>query len=201
MKEKIGLVVFVLFINSCIVDAQIESGVYDNGLKVAYNPSVSLLTAYYEGYSGYDESADSPRFSCVFYIHGYMKDSISEVETYFPLDKSEDLINGKIKLLKKNVVSIKLNSQHGGCWNVWNFSEDYTTFKLEKSNNWIEIRYINIEKAYFYSEKQEETKRKAFVLKGDIVYIDKIEDEWIHCSFYGKTVTKGWVKLESVNQN
>ncbi len=201
MKEKIVLFVLVLLLSAGIVSGQIKSGEYDSDLRLAYNPSSGLVTGVYENYTGYDESTEGPMFSCIFYIHGLMEDDVSTIETYYPLDKSEDMITGELIRIEENEVSIKLNDQHGGCWNVWNFTDDYTNFKLQVSKDWIEIRYIDIEKAFFYTGKQESTKREAFVLKGDIVFIDKIESDWIHCSFYGKTVTRGWLKLSSVNQN
>ncbi len=201
MKGIISFLVLALLLTSCSVSGQIESGEYEDGLKLAYNPSTGLVTGVYENYSGYDEGTGNPKFSCIFYIHGFIKGNISEIETYYPLEKSEEMITGEIKRIEENEISIKLNDQHGGCWNVWDFSDDLTNFKLQKNKDWIEIRYIVIEKAFFYTEKQESTKRKAYIQEGDLIFVDQIEDEWIHCSFYGKTVTQGWIKLNSANQN
>ena len=201
MKIKHSLTFLNLLLVAFFAKGQIEPGIYNDGLKLAYNPSIELITGIYENYSGYDESTGNPRFSCIFYINGTLKDSIASIETYFPLDKEDDMIAGKLKHTENNEISIKLDDQHGGCWNVWDFSDDFTNFKLQESKNWIEIRYIDIDKAFFYTQQNETTKRKAYVLKGDIVFIDKIKSNWIHCSYIGKTVTTGWLKLDSVNQD
>lgn len=200
MKIKTGLFICILLLQNFLVNAQLETGIYDNGLKLAFNPSTNVITGIFENYSGYDNKTGDPAFSCIFYIHGLLKDSTSRIETYFPLDKKDDLVIGKIKLIAKDKISIKLDDEHGGCWNVMSF-DDFTNFKLRENKIWIEIRYIAIEKAFFHSEKDQSTKRKAYVLKGDLVFIDKIDSEWVHCSYHGKTVTTGWLKPNSVNKD
>ncbi|PLX12577.1 MAG: hypothetical protein C0597_13035, partial [Marinilabiliales bacterium] len=198
ITRKLGILALLLILSSCHSNGQIKSGIYDNGLKLAYNPSTNSLTGIFENYSGYDENTGNHRFSCIFYIQGFLLNNASEIETFYPLDKSETLIAGELNRLEDSIISIKLNEEHGGCWNVWNFADDFSKFSLEESKNWLEIKYVVIEKAFFYHEKIESTKRKAYVLKGDLVFIDKIESDWIHCNFYGKTVTQGWLRRSSV---
>jgi hypothetical protein len=201
IKELFIFLFLAAVVNSCTLEEQVKSGEYEHGLKLAYNSSNGLITGIYEEYSGYDETTGNPRFSCVFYIHGFLNNNVASIETYYPLEKSDDLIAGEIELVNENEISIKLDDKHGGCWNVWDFTSDFTNFKLEANKDWLVIRFIVLEKTYFYKEKQEDTKRKAYLIEGDIVFIDKIENDWIHCSYYGKTITKGWMKLNSVNQN
>jgi hypothetical protein len=193
------IIALIVLIYPTLVQCQIKPGSYREGLNIAFNPTNKLITGFYEGYSGIDETTGEPIFSCIFYITGKCQNEESVIKTYYPLDKEEDIITGKLRIENDSTISIMLNEEHGGCWNVWSFVNDFSEFKLKKDENWLEIRFIDIEKAFFYSDKKEETKRKAYMIKGDVIYIDKIEKEWVHCKYYEKTVTEGWIKKESLN--
>lgn len=190
----------LLFLTCSIgLSAQIKSGIYEDGLKLAYNPSNTLVTGFYEQYTGLDETTGNAKFSCIFYITGNYKSGEVSIETFYPLEEKEDLIQGKLRIDSANSVSIKLNDDHGGCWNVWPFKYEFSKFSLEEAKSWIEIRYVNSGKAFFYRDMDEESIRKAYLVSGDIVYVDKVEGTWGHCTYYGKAVTTGWVKLASLN--
>ena len=42
--------------------------------------------------------------------------------------------------------------------------------------------------------------KKKYIIKGDIVYVEKIEGDWALCSYFGKKTTKGWLKVADLNQ-
>lgn len=197
MNIRTILLSLILF-SSLILKGQISSGFYTNGLNLAYNPNNKLVTGFFENYSGLDENTGKPTFSCIFYISGIYSKNGFEIESYYPTDKVDDFIKGNVQIVNTNTIKIKLTEDHGGCWNVQNFKDDFVDFTLTQKTNWIEIKYINREKVYFYNDKNLETKRKAYVVRGDIVYIDKIEGEWIHCKYIGKTTTEGWIKKENI---
>lgn len=96
-------------------------------------------------------------------------------------------------------ISIVLDDEHGGCWNVQPFSNYAISFNLEKRENWKEIKYVTAEKTYFHNTKDDKTKRKGYVVKGDYLTVEKIEGGWAYCSYHGKTVTQGWIKLKDLN--
>jgi hypothetical protein len=194
------IVVLSLLLKLSFSYCQIKSGEYDDGLNLAYNPINNLITGFYENYTGLDEETNNPRFSCVFYIKGVYKKSKIGIESYSPLDKEADLINGEIKLINLNTIAIKLQDEHGGCWNVQPFKDEFVTFSLYQKKNWIEIRYINTPKSYFYKNKTEESKQKSYLVKGDIIYIDKIEDKWIHCIYKANKTVSGWIKIDTLNK-
>lgn len=181
--------------------AQLQSGKYDFGLNLAYNPATKLVTGFFEQYTGLDETTGNAKFSCIFYISGNYKQGEASIKTFYPLDEKDDLIEGKLKVDSAASVSIKLNDDHGGCWNVRPFKYEYSRFTLEQAKDWIEIRYATVDKVFFYSDKSESTIRKAYVVKGDVVYIDKVDGEWAHCTYYGKKVTSGWIKAAMLNMN
>ena len=196
MKKYILL--FLIF-SSINILGQIKSGEYEDGLNLAYNKKTNRLTGYFESYTGYDEETKDSKFSCIFYIEFQHKKNKIEITTYFPKHKEEDIIKGEFRIIKPTQIQIKLEDEHGGCWNVQHFNDKLETFNLDTEKKWIEIRYINIPKSYFYSEKNEISKQRAFLIKGDVIFIDTIDGNWVHCIYKGKKITQGWIKLDELN--
>jgi hypothetical protein len=195
------LITLGLLINSLLSFGQIISGDdVEQGLKIAYNPANKVITGFYENYYGYDESGKpNHRYSCILYFKGVYMDTVSDLESYQSLIKENIKIPGKIKISDSLHISIILNEEPN-CFNVAMFSQAYVPFELTIKTNWIEIRYIDADKSYFYANTDENSRRKAYLLKGDIIYIDQIENDWVHCRFYGKTITEGWIKKETINK-
>lgn len=198
MKTILLLLTF-LFCSS-IQENKLISGKYDEELHLAFNPNNNLITGYFSSATGYDESTDRPKFTCNFYLEGKLENNKVNLKTYYPLNKEDDLLPGTIKLTDNSHLSIQLSEEHGGCWNVQPLSKTPINFGLTEKHNWIEIRYITKDKSNFYSQKNDSTIRKTYLIKGDIVYIERIEDEWAYCNYYGVKTTSGWIKLESLNK-
>jgi len=175
---------------------KLTPGIYEE-LRIAYDSSANYVTGYYENGTGYDKKTGSPIFSCIFYIEGTLANDTANIKTYFPCDT--DIIEGKLSL-NKNEVKILLSSEHGGCWNVQHFTDSPVNFIFEQHKPWIQIRYAVKDKVYFYSEQNDMNKLKAYIVKGDIVYIEKINNDWVFCSFSGKRITQGWIRLSDLNQ-
>lgn len=62
---------------------------------------------------------------------------------------------------------------------------------LFKREPFLEIRVVKSEKAFFYSEKRNSAKRKAYLVKYDVADVTEISGEWRKVTF-GKTT--GWMK-------
>ena len=200
MKKNTILFIFLLFSTVTFSQQIIKSGEYDNSLRMAYDSESKKITGYYENYTGWDEETKAPRFSCIFYIEGTFVNQKAIIKTYYPVDKNEDTIEGHIEIIDNETLSIVLPEEHGGCWNVQHFADTPDKFKLIKEFNWIQIRYVNTEKSYFHKEKSDARKQKKYIIKGDIVYVEKIEGDWALCSYFGKKTTKGWLKVADLNQ-
>lgn len=192
-----NLILFIFILSTSISFCQntILSGDYDFELKLAFNSNTKKVTGYYENSTGEDN-----QFSCIFYIEGIVSGNQFKIQTYFPNDKSEDLIEGTMEIVNSKFVKIKLPEEHGGCWNVEHFADKPVDFELNKKANWIQISYIIKEKSYFFKEKNEGTKMKSYLVKNDFVCVEKIEKEWAYCSYLGKRITKGWIKVKDLNQ-
>jgi hypothetical protein len=193
------LTVILLLLSNILFGQSIMSGDYDIGLKLAYDKNLNKLTGYYENFTGYDEESDRPKFSCIFYITGTISDSQFTVETYFPNDSS-DLIVGNIHIIDQNNLIIKLPEEHGGCWNVQHFADEQVKYTLQKSFDWIQIRFVTKNKSYFYLDKHIDTKQKTYLVKNDFVCIEKIDGDWAYCTFYGLKTKKGWIRIADLNK-
>jgi hypothetical protein len=193
-------IITLLLLSTISFGQKIVTGEYNFGLKLAYDNKTNKLTGYFENYTGLDEATNNPKFSCIFYIEGIIEGNIVKIKTYYPTDKLDDIIFGTLELANSKTVTIKLPEEHGGCWNVQHFADEPAKFTLEKDLAWVQIRFINADKTYFYSDKSTNKKQKSYLVKNNFVCIDKIEGDWAHCTFYGKKITKGWIKTEDLNK-
>lgn len=201
MKTLITLCSLLFFSNVLLAQQTLTSGEYVDALQLAYDNTSKKITGYYENSTGWDEEAKSPRFTCVFYIEGRVDGKKVKIKTYYPNDKAGDAIEGDLEIMNNKTISIKLPEEHGGCWNVNHFADEKPeVFELGKSFNWIQIRYVDTAKSYFYSEKLEAKKLKSYLIKGDIVCVEKIENGWAFCTYFGKKVTKRWLKIVDLNK-
>lgn len=178
----------------------IQPGVYNCGLNLAYDKASGLVTGYYENHTGWDEKANAPRFTCSFYIQGNFDEQNSKITTYSPLYKSDDSIDGILSITANNTISLQLNDEHGGCWNVENFKPRPVSFTLATKSEWLQVRYIATDKSYFYNSPAESAKRKSYVVKGDIIYVEKIQGEWAYCTYFGSKPVTYWLKVPDLNK-
>lgn len=190
----------ILFFSSSTFGQNISSGFYDYDLKLAFDLKTKKLTGYFEAYNGWDEEIQNPKFSCIFFIEGRLTKSKIDVLTFYPDDKQDDLITGTLELVNDSVVILKLAEDHGGCWNIQPLANIPVNFRLNKSANWKEIKYVTAKKAFFHYEASENKKQKGYLVKNDFVCIEKFTGKWAYCTFYGKKVTKGWIKKRDLNQ-
>lgn len=199
MKRIIILCLLLCFSNMLFGQLLI-SGDYDYGLKLAYDHTTRQLTGYFESYTGWDEETNNAKFSCIFYIEGKAAGNKFTIKTYYPLDKSDDLIEGTIEIVDNKNIKIKLPEEHGGCWNVMHFADKPEAFNLEKEAAWIQVRYVDTDRSYFYKDSSSETKLKSYVVKGDFIGVERIEKNRAYCSYFGKKVSKGWLLLKDLNR-
>ncbi len=197
--RKLLTTITLLWLSNISFGQTMVSGEYDSGLKLAYDSITNKLTGYFENYYGLDEATGNPKFSCIFYIQGTITGGQFMVDTYYPNDTS-DIIKGNIQIINNKTASIKLLEEHGGCWNVQHFVDVQVKFSLEKHFAWTQIRFVTSDRTYFYSDKSIDKKLKSYIVKNDFVCIDKIEGDWAYVTYFGKTITKGWIKMADLNK-
>jgi hypothetical protein len=197
---KISLTfLIILFSLNFSFGQKLLSGKYENGLKLAYDTHTKKLTGYFENYTGWDEETKFPKFACIFYLQGVVENHKISVITFYPEEGSEDGIRGYLEIKNDSTLTIKLETEHGGCWNVQHFADEPVKFGLQKKAAWTQIKYVTTKKTFFYSVKNNNKRQKTYLLKNDFVCIDKLEGSWAHCTFYGKKLTKGWLKISDLN--
>ncbi len=199
MKAILTITTFLLF-STISFSQHLISGEYNFGLRLAYDEHSSIVTGYFENYTGWDEKMESPRFSCIFYLVGIVEDNKAKIISYYPGTIVGDTISGTLEIIDNKTISIQLSEEHGGCWNVQHFVDEPVEFQSLDSIPWSQIRFIATPKAYFYSTKSTDNRQKAYVIKNDKVYVTKLEGKWAYCLFYGKKTTKGWIKVSDLNR-
>ncbi len=107
----------------------------------------------------------------------------------FDYGKDED-VNFKIinALPVKIFELLKINSSE-----TYNLIKDFN-LRVQSSK----IKVVS-NKTYFYNGMTEDTKRKAFLIKNDVAYLEDITGEWAKIYYDGKTITSGYVKLKDVS--
>jgi hypothetical protein len=191
--KRLLFLLFALLIHS-FAKPQIISGFY-NDLKLAYDNNTHRITGCFDSYTGLDYETGHPKFSCIFYIEGSLVKNKAVIKTYYPFDN--DTITGELTIINNKEVTIILPEEHGGCWNVQHFVDEPVKFRLSKAAGWVLAKYIISGKAFFHSAPNENSKTKAYIVKGDVIYIDKIDGMWVHCTYLGeKKNTIGWMRAE-----
>lgn len=203
--KKLLLVLLITFTFSASAFSQtngITSGQYSE-MTLAYNPETKIITGFYNNGTG-DDGHGVPQFSCMFYLEGKVINGKASIITYFLLlklqGKTDDIIPGVLIYKSAKEIDVKLKEEHGGCWNVEHFADSLNHFFLDKKENWIAVKYAITDKAYFYQDDKT-TRRKGYILKGDVVYIDSEKDAWAHCTYITVKWKRiaGWIKWADLN--
>jgi len=188
----LGLISFSTPVNKEILGV---SGRYEY-LDVALDADNQVITGYFEDHTGWDERIKAPRFSCEFFLFGKKDDNGYRITTWYP--GYDEFIRGEFRFVKVNGILnafIKLQEQHGGCDNVYVFDpEKGDLFELKSEEQWIEIRVISAEKAYFFSEPKSTFKQKSFVIRNDVIQIFVKKGGWVLAQFSGEKKVKGWIR-------
>jgi hypothetical protein len=117
------------------------------------------LTGYFES------STRRGQFNCTFFVSGKTSDSADRVVTWFPGDRDpREAIHGVLEQVSsggKPAIRLKLEDEHGGCWNVQRFASDPSTFALTEQGSWESIRIVMSKKTYFYDDPSSPKPRKV----------------------------------------
>jgi hypothetical protein len=198
MRNLVGATAFAaLMLSGTVYAAEIapktiipQSGGYDGELLIGYDPNARSMDGYYRSETG------GGKFSCIFYFKGVIKGDSADIQSYFPESPNEK-IGGVVKLSDAGEVTISLNEDHGGCWNVQHFAdkEHPAKFTLSTEHPWKSIRIIKSEKAHFFDAPNAKTPRKGYVVKGDAVGVKSASQGWLDVDYTsGGKLISGWIK-------
>lgn len=190
----VSLVLMLLFSCSNLA-AENMTGVY-GPLTLAHDEKSLRLTGYFESYSGWDSRTRSPRFSCVFFLSGEKYGDVYRIELGSPGEALT--IRGEMFFQKTDgipSVHLKLDDIPGGCGNTFPFDlARGNVFKQDFRGKWIEIRVVSAERAYFYVQPDEGTKRSDYLVLDDILRILKKENGWVYAECVRDAITRGWIR-------
>jgi len=151
------------------------------------------LTGYFESSTGRDQ------FNCIFFVSGKANDVANSVDTWFPADRDpKEVIHGFLEQVSsdgKQAIRLKLEKEHGGCWNVQHFASDQSTFSLTERGNWVAIRIVASKRAYFYDDPSSPKPRKSYVVTGNALRVFEKRDGWVRAEYVSPEDrhTQGWI--------
>ena len=157
MKSTVMYLLFVLF-SFGVYSQSVQPGIYQSGLMIGYDEVNRKVTGVFEDASGWNEELKAPQFSCIFYVEGIVDGDTIPVVSYYPGEDDSDTITGTIVRLDAKTLLLRLDDDHGGCWNVSSFSNEPQLFELDQSHTWIQIRHVLKDKAWFYTYKSKSSK-------------------------------------------
>lgn len=171
--------------------ATLQSGVYEE-LQLAVSPS-GEVTGYYSETMGVGVTRN-----CAFALAGKVSPTgAAEISSW-----SSDVLPGHLSATADGVALAIPNGQsHDGCMNVMvpQINEGIALSKTQ-STQWISLAEVVDDRVYLSSTPDASTRRKAWIVKDDVVGVLKTGQGWTQIQFIseaGKSTT-GWVNSTSI---
>jgi hypothetical protein len=172
-------------------DSEIASGDYGGEMLIAVDPASHIVRGYYQSSTG------NGRFNCIFYFSGKVNGAI---RSYFP-ETPEDAVMGTLSRESDGSLSVRLATEHGGCWNVQHFADkdQPAEFTLDTAYPWVSVAVIKSARAHFYDSPANKVPRKSYVVQGDGLGVRARRPGWLQVDFLGggKPVS-GWIRSSDV---
>jgi hypothetical protein len=172
---------------------KIVSGDYDT-LTLGVD-SEGELTGYFSDATGLDEKGN-PRFTCSFFIYSAKESNgVYKIKTWYP-EFPDEVVEGELKAIE-NGVNIKLDGEHGGCWNVAPALKDENgvNFTLNSTGNWESVRLVSMKRVYLFKSFDAGAPQKIYIVKNDVVNVLQTKGDMAEISYTnGTKTTKGWIK-------
>lgn len=169
----------------------LQSGVYE-GLLLAVSPA-GKITGYYT-----ESADDSVKRTCSFFLAGHVSAQQPNTITSW----SSSVLAGHIAANNMGVtLTIPDGQNHTGCMNVL-MPEIATGLELEttQQTNWQTLMKVSSPRAYLSSTPDAATRRKAWIVKGDVVGAIQTRGGWTEVEYVGDSgkMTHGWVSSNDV---
>jgi hypothetical protein len=174
--------IFITFSCSAQDNTDIKVGNYDNGQLEIFINKESLC-----GYINIDEE-----INCRLFFWGKLKDKNKSISIYNPIDGT--INDGNLTKLNKSI-TIKTKVMLLPCQRIidlkrgWTF--DYTgKSKWEKCN----FNFIKQEKSLLYTNPNQMTKKKSYLVKNDIVLVFQEKEGWVKVKYINNEKSFFWIK-------
>ena len=178
--------------------------------SIGFDPKEGIVLGYFESSSIGNGTENNPQFICEFNIYGRLnRDEYGKIEkeqdeveisAWYP--GSNKYINGLIKTYKKNgtdYIKVKLDEEPDGAMNAYpGVATEWNDFEFTKKGDWIGVNGVEAKKAYFYDKENSPKSRKAYLVRGDKVYLHNnvYGSEKVLVKYIGSNgkITRGWMK-------
>lgn len=199
MRKIIFCFLFLLYIPYSQAQ-KVSSGIYGSGLNIAFDELTGKVTGFYDNESGYDEKTGTAQFSCTFYFSGKADLNQSNIISFYPGDSVPDSIPGILEFGINDQLTIRLNSDHGGCWNVQTFASEPVSFSLYKAVSWSQIRYVTGSNVDLFKDASGSSSFNVKLPFGSVVGISGMKGDFALCTVLNSTddVISGWIKLSDL---
>jgi hypothetical protein len=153
------------------------------------------VTGYFDSATGLDQGTGEPLFRCAFYLTGKLVGHRASITTWFPRDGGPT-IRGTLEvaeaLADRTTVSVGLESEHGGCWNVQRFADPQpAVFFRDAPGEWIGVRVVGASRARFYAEPDGPFVGKTYAVRGDLALVLARTSGWVRARVHE---TVGWLR-------
>lgn len=164
----------------------LHSGVYE-GLLLAVSPTGNITGHYAES------AEDSVKRTCTFFLAGHLSAQQPNRITSW----SSSVLPGYIAANSMGVtLTIPDGQNHAGCMSVL-MPEIATGLELEttQQTHWQTLMQVSSPRAYLSSTPDAATRRKAWIVKGDVVGVIQKQAGWtkVECINSSGKTTLGWV--------
>ena len=187
---------FFVFEAAAQAKEKIASG--DYGSLIIGIDAENSLTGYFNEATGIDEKGNAS-FTCSFFISGASDGKGGfDIRTWYPEDPDE-VVEGVLRRSDSgSAINIKLEGEHGGCWNVAPDLKDESglDFTLTKKGDWIAVRVVSSKRVYLFKSIDAGAPQKIFVENGEVVQVLETHGDWAKIKFVspGGRSAYGWMK-------
>lgn len=101
--------------------------------------------------------------------------------------------------LPEQIFSLRLSENLPGCSRAVDVSD--FDFSINSEGDWKSLTAVQAKRAYFHTSHDESMKGKAYVVRGDLLYIYDEAPDWLYVKFKaGKKETEGWIRRSDTVQ-
>jgi hypothetical protein len=115
--------------------------------------------------------------------------------------EGSDILHKNPDMAPDEVMVETVYPQNSAITKLYNQFSPKGASSLDNLENWKRIFFVQTEKAYFHEQPNDDTQKKSYLVSGDAVYVDKVQDKWAFAKYINATTdatAEGWINLENL---
>jgi hypothetical protein len=174
-----------------------KPGNYEDAVRLSYDSVTKEVAGYVKmDVNSLDDSKKIYRSCAVLFIGKINGSGTASVDFYNSPDLK--LVTTGDIAFDADKVTVTAKSGEGYCNDILNLT-DGLEMDFAKSRPYIGCRAVNEEKVYLYSSPVDSSKTKMYLLKGDIIMILGIKENWVEIEYIGKRIIDGWIRKSELS--